>query len=103
MDKDFNYDEWSKNYHTKRYIEEIRKLDKKYIEIAEKLGITIEDKLYTEYELESLDMDLMIYYKDDDMTEEELKETKSLDNTGVTREEYNELLEEVGKIVKKYI
>ena len=103
MDKEFNYDEWSKNYHNKRYIEEVRNLDKKYIEIARKLGITIEDKLYTEYELESLDMDLMIYYKDDDMTEEELKGTKSLDNTGVTREEYNELLEEVGKIVKKYI
>ena len=103
MDKEFNYDEWSKNYHNKRYIEEVRNLDKKYIEIARKLGITIEDKLYTEYELESLDMDLMSYYKDDDMTEEELKETKSLDNTGVTAEEYKELLEEVGKIVRKYI
>lgn len=99
MGKKFNLDE----YGNKRYIEEVRKLDKKYIEIAKKLGITIEDKLYTEYELETLDMELMQYYKSNDMEEQDLKYTKALDGTGVSRDEYNELLEKVSKIVEKYI
>lgn len=103
MNTNFDFDKWSEKYHNKRYIEELKHIDKKYVEIAKKLGITIEDKLYTEYELEALDMDLLQYYKADDMDEADLEFTKPLDGTGVTRDEYNELLEQITKIVEKYI
>lgn len=59
------------------------------------MGIEIKDKIYTEYEFELLDMDLIVYYKSDEMDEEDLKMSKSLDGTGVTRKEYNELINKI--------
>ena len=67
-----------------------------------KLGIKIKDKIYTEYEFEVLNMDLLAYYKDDDMNEEELEMTKDLEKTGVSREKYNRLIEKVEEINKIY-
>ena len=67
-----------------------------------KLGIEVKDKIYTEQELEYLDMDLIAYYiNEEDMDEEEIKESKDLPEN-VTREEFNELLEKVNNISIKY-
>ena len=67
------------------------------IEILHRLGIKTYDKIYTEYELEVLEMDLLAYYEDldEELSEEEKQYQKSLDGTNVTRERYNSLLKKV--------
>ena len=65
-----------------------------------KLNIEVEEKIYTKYELEVLYLNLLEYYNDDiDEKELELLKPlgiiKNLDETEVSREEYNELLEKV--------
>lgn len=96
------YEEWRDRYNNYRYIEITKYLSKKYIDIAKKLKIKIENKLYTQRELEALHLELSSYYKDDDITEEELKLIKSLDGTGVNIEELHELVVLVEKIMKQY-
>ena len=68
--------------------------------ILERLGIKVKDKIYTEYEYECLRMYFLTYYDDpeDDLSEEELKYQKSLDGTGITREEYNTILKKIETI-----
>ena len=68
--------------------------------ILKKLGIKIKNKKYTEYELECLTMDLLAYYDDTemDLSEEEKQFQKSLEDTKVSREEYNILLDKVQSI-----
>ena len=60
----------------------------------------IKDKIYTEFECECLYMDFLKYHDDpeNDLSEDERKYQKSLDGTGVTREEYNEVLKKIEKI-----
>lgn len=55
------------------------------------------NKKYTEYEFECLTMDLLAYYDDPemDLSEEEKQFQKSLEDTKVSREEYNLLLDKV--------
>ena len=55
------------------------------------------NKIYTEFECECLYMDYLTYYDDPecDLSEEEKKFQKSLDGTGVTRDEYNKILKKL--------
>ena len=48
-------------------------LDSNDIEILNKLGINIEDRLYTCYEFDIIDGELIKYYLSDDMDEDEKK------------------------------
>lgn len=70
---------------------------KKKIKIFERLGIKLKNKIYTEFECECLYMDYLTYYDDPecDLSEEEKKFQKSLDGTGVTRDEYNKILKKL--------
>lgn len=93
----FNYDEWNERYHNKEIIDIKEHLNDEDIEIIHRLGIKTYNKIYTEYELEVLEMDLLAYYEDldEELSEEEKKYQKSLDGTNVTRERYNILLKKV--------
>lgn len=84
-----NYEEWHKRYMTKGVIEIKAHLDSNDLDILRKLGVEIDNKIYTCYEFDVIYEDLLLYYLDDDMTDEEKKESKSLNGTGVTRSEYN--------------
>lgn len=97
-----NYEQWRDKYNNYRYIDIINFLSKKHIDTARKLGIEIEDKLYTQRELEVLHLELSAYYKDEDITKEELELLKSLDGTGVTEQELNELVNKIEEITKQY-
>ena len=94
---EFNYDEWTERYHNKEIIDIKKHLNDEDIEILHRLGIKTYDKIYTEYELEVLEMDLLAYYEDldEELSEEEKQYQKSLDGTNVTRERYNSLLKKV--------
>lgn len=100
MNGDFNYEKWSDDYHNNRYINILRILSKKDIETIKKLNIPIEEKFYTKYELEILYLNLIQYCKDA-VDEEELEEMnslgilKSLDETEVSKEDYDNILKKV--------
>ena len=59
-------------------------------------------KWYEKYSTEELDGDYIMYYYEEGMekgmSEEEKASIKSLENTGVSREEYNRLLDKFHKI-----
>lgn len=98
------YEKWKEKYYNKKYIEIDKYLTELDFDTLTKLGIRAEKKIYTEHELEVLNMDLLAYYDDpeEDLSEEEKQYQKSLENTNVSREEYNKLLEKINNISKIY-
>lgn len=96
-----NYAEWHERYLNKEVINIKEYLDSNDIEILRKLGIIIENKLYTCHGFDVVHGDLLEYYLDDDMTKEELEETKTLDGTGVTRTEYNWVIKKFEKMQRE--
>lgn len=97
-----NFDEWYMNYHNEEIIDIKKEITKKELELLEKLEIIIKDKIYTRYEYERLKMDLLLYYKDEDMDEEELKNVKPLKEKDVSEKQYNKILNKFSKLDKKY-
>lgn len=102
MIKDFDYEKWDEKYHNEEVVDLKKHLTEDDIKIIEKLEIKIKDKIYTKYEFEVLHLDLLAYYKDDDISKEELDMVKSLDNTGVSQDEYSKLLDKFENINKFY-
>lgn len=97
-----DFDLWYETYSTKELVDLKKHLSENDFELLKKLGIEVKEKIYTEQELEYLDMDLIAYYiNEEDMDEEEIKESKDLPEN-VTREEFNELLEKVNNISIEY-
>lgn len=97
----FDFDVWYEKYSTLEIVDLKKHLSKEDFDLLKRLNIEIKDKVYTEQEFEILDMELLRYYIDEDMDEEELKESKPLPE-GITREEYNKLLEKLSNISSEY-
>ena len=97
----FDFDVWYEKYSTLEIVDLKKHLSKEDFDLLKRLNIEIKDKVYTEQEFEILDMELLGYYIDEDMDEEELKESKPLPE-GITREEYNKLLEKLSSISSEY-
>lgn len=93
---------WKEKYFNKELVDLKKYFNEKDFEIISKLRIEIKDKIYTEYEFELLDGEVIDYYKSDDMDEEELKMGKNLEETGVSIEEYNQLLDKIHNINIEY-
>lgn len=102
MDKDFNYEKWRGQYYNKEVVDLKKHFTENEFKMLENLKIKIKDKIYTEYEFELLNMELLAYYEDDDMSEEELEMVKTLEGTGVTKYEYNKLVKKCEEINKLY-
>ena len=97
----FDFDSWYDKYSTDEIVDMKKYLNRADINLLNKLNIKIKNKIYTEQEVEILNMDLLSYYLVDDMDEEELKQSKLLPKD-VSREEYNNLLEKINKISEDY-
>ena len=103
----FNYNEWSNNYHNKKVIEISKYLDENDINILNRLGIKIEESLCSEYQYDIIKQQLQLYMysiddEDDTEIQEELKSyQKSLENTGVSQEEVDNLIDKLENIDKK--
>lgn len=95
MSKELNYEEWQEKYYNNRNIDIMKYINKEDIELIKKLNIDIEEKIYTEHELELLEMAILQYYKEKGMSKEDMEFTKTLEGTGVTRKEYNKVLEKL--------
>lgn len=94
----FEYEKWKERYFNNKIIDIFRYLNEEDIEVLRRLKIIIEKKIYTEYEFDIIEQDLIAYYKDEnEMTKEELGNVKPLIN-GVSKEQYNNILEKFDKI-----
>lgn len=97
-----DFDKWYEKYSTKELVDLKKHLSQSDFDIIKRLNTEIKDKIYTEQELEYLDMDLLAFYRnEEEMDEEELKKSKPLPEN-VSREEYNNLLEKINKISIEY-
>ena len=97
----FDFDSWYDKYSTEEIVDIKKFLNRDDINLLKKLNIKIKNKIYTEQEVEILNMDLLSYYISDDMEEEELKQSISLPKY-ITRGEYNNLLEKINTISENY-
>lgn len=85
----------------KKIINLYDELNEKDIGILKKLGIRIENKIYTEREFEVMMMKALRYYRNKDMTNEELKYVKPLILTRVSKKNYNYIIEKFENINQK--
>lgn len=99
---DEEYSNWDKKYHHKEYIELFSDFSSEDRDMLKLFDISLEDKLYTEFEFEVIYGKLILYYKnEEEMDEEELKECKELP-TDIDREQFMKLLEKMDKVRDKY-
>lgn len=98
------HQDWREKYYNLEIININEYLTQTDRQLLEKLEIKIKDKIYTEFECECLYMDFLKYYDDpeNDLSEDERKYQKSLDGTGVTREEYNEVLKKIERLNENF-
>ena len=94
-------DEWKERYENKEIVNIKNEFTINELELLQKLGVELIDKLYTEREFEILDMKVISYYYDDTMSDEEKAECIPLPE-GVSREEYNKLTDKIHEINLKY-
>ena len=96
-----------KEYYDEKIINLKKYLNENDLQTLEKLEIKVEDKFYTACEYEIFSGEVSKYYKEDDYGEEDLEFVESLEGTGVSQEEYDDLMEKMdimGEIVysRKY-
>ena len=98
----FDYDKWSEIYHNRKILNIYDYLDEDDISLLNKLGVKIEENYCSEYQYDIIKQQLSAYYVDEEESlevQEELKKyQKSLEEVGVTQEEYDALLEKFDSI-----
>ena len=97
-----NSEGWREMYMNKEIVDLKKYFNNEEFDLFRKLGIEIKDKIYTEYEIELINNSLYDYYYSEDMSEDEKNQVKSLEETGVTREQYNNLLNKIEQINEEY-
>lgn len=96
-----DFDKWRKKYETKEIVNIKEEFTENELVLLEKLGVELLDKIYTEKDFELLDMDVIKYYYEDTMTDEEKEFCVPLPEN-VSREEYNKLVDKIRDINIKY-
>ena len=89
-------------YYNEGIIDIQKYLTNESLETLRKLGIKVENKVYSAYEYEVFSAEVSLYYKEEDYSKEELEVVKSLEGTGVSQEEYDNLisnLDRIGEII----
>ncbi|HJJ04907.1 MAG TPA: hypothetical protein OIM45_03435 [Clostridiaceae bacterium] len=95
---EFNYEEWNDKYHNRKFINLIDYLNDNDMNILNKLGISVEDKEYTEYELDIIKQELNQYDDrfeieeyDEKVKEDIRKIKKSLKEKNISNEMFYKL------------
>lgn len=91
------YENWKGEYYTEEKVDLKKELSDDNFEIIKKLGIELEDKIYTESEFEELHTILLSFYDVEKETPKEILSSK-----GIQEDEYKKLLENLKKIIEKY-
>lgn len=92
---------WKEKYFNQKVVDVNKEFNDNEKITLQKLGIKLLNKIYTEYEFELLDGDVILYYYNEEMTEDEKAECKKLPDN-VSREEYNNLLDKITVINSKH-
>ncbi len=96
------YENWRQKYFNKELVDFSKYLDKEDIQILEKLGIEIENRMYTEYDFDMIEQNLLKYYKNiEKLQNNDEKCTKILINE-VTVEQYKNIVQKFSKISSDY-
>ena len=90
-------DEWKERYENKEIVNIKNEFTINELALLQKLGVELIDKIYTEREFEILDMKVISYYYEDTMSNDEKAECIPLPE-GVSREEYNNLIDKIHAI-----
>lgn len=96
----FEMDLITYKYFNVRKIDIFKYLDNHSLTVLRKLGIFIENKLYTEYEFDLFDEKLYDYYSDPD--DKNILPCKSLSEKNVSKKEYKKVLNIFLQISKDY-
>lgn len=92
-EKKLNNSEWKEKYYNERNIKLKENFNEQELQVLKKLGIELEDKLYTNYEYECIEIDIFAYCDDKDkLSKEDIEITKPLPK-GVSKEEYKNVFE----------
>lgn len=98
--KNFNYKMWYYFYSNKRIINIYKYFNQDEQNILNKLGIKLENKLYTKKEFELMDMYLYKYYEVD--KKDNIIENALLLEKSISKNEYENILNIFNKIAKDY-
>ena len=98
---EFDINEWRERFENKEVVNIKDEFTINELALLEKLGVELNDKIYTEQEFEILDGEVIKFYYEDEMTDDEKEECIPLPE-GVSREEYNNLVEKISKINKEH-
>lgn len=96
--KELNYRIFIYKYHNEKIVDLKKYFNNKNLANIRKLDIEIKDEIYTEYEFENFFSELLSYYMEVDDEGKKFKTQKKLSNTGVSIEEYNEILDKCEEI-----
>lgn len=91
-------DRRQERYYNLPVVDVMHELTQNSINIINKLGIQLENKIYTEYEFDILEMKIRDYYIYEDMPENEMFYVKSLKGTGITNNDLKDVLYEISEI-----
>lgn len=89
------FEKWKKKYYGEKIVDFSNFLKKSDIEILEKLEIKVDlTKIYTEYEYDLLDMELISYYEDAEYLDgTKIPPEKNVEDYNVSKEDYNRIHE----------
>lgn len=98
--KGLNKREWHNNYSKKEIINIYDYFSDYYLKVLKKLGIEIENKLYTEKKFDQFNIKLLEYYEID--KNDKIVQNDTLTKESVLKEDYEEILNIFNKIAKDY-
>ncbi len=100
--KKSEYDNWTQKYFNQEIVYFNKYLNKEDIQTLEKLGIEIENRIYTEYEYDIIEQKLLQYYRNTEkLQNSDDRYTKILIDE-VTIDQYNDILQKFSKISLEY-
>lgn len=100
--QNIEFEEWQEKYWNDKVIDINKYLTEKDCEILKDLGITIENKIYTMQEYCAMKQEFYLYYEDEEDDEESKEFKKNLEDTGVTKRQYNSILNKINEIDQIY-
>ena len=100
--KNSDFEKWQERYWNDKVIDINKYLTKKDCKVLKRLGITIENRIYTMQEYCAIKYEFYLYYEDEEYDEESKVLKKDLTGTGVTKKQYNNILNIFSKIDYTY-
>jgi len=97
-----SYEEWMDKFHNEKVIDLKKELEDDDINILKQLNIFVKKELYTGSEFEQVMIDVGSYYRDDEMSDLELQYCNSLEDTTVSKEDYEKISKKIDEVLRKY-